>query len=164
MQGDFHKFRAMDARNSNPITMEAPDLTRQPPRSPRERVGGYVILGRAIDKCRADIAGTVGDYHTDCPTDHLLLDWKGVEYPDLRQQVESGADDEAIARWLDGVGRPKTPEEKEAWNEQMEKLVPYEVPAMRDFITREAERLGLDAKTLTLFDYLETDDARSFGG
>ena len=35
----------------------SPDLTKRPPRSPRARLGGYVILPRMLDKGRAAIAG-----------------------------------------------------------------------------------------------------------
>lgn len=139
-----------------------PDLTIHAPRSPRVRVGGYVILGRAIDKCRADLQGTAGQYNSDTPTDHLLLDWKGVKYSTFREQVESGADDEAIAEWLTGVGTPRFEEEIAAWSDEMERFRPYESSDLRDFITGEAERLRLDAVSLTLFDYLETDDQRTF--
>src|SRR4029077_20935443 len=46
------------------------DLTKEPPRSPKTRVGGYVILGRTIDKCRALLWGNIGEYHFDCPLDN----------------------------------------------------------------------------------------------
>ena len=39
------------------------DLTQRPPRSPRVRLGGYVLLPRIIDKARASLAGKLGDYH-----------------------------------------------------------------------------------------------------
>ena len=57
-------------------TITAKNLTKQAPASPRHRTGGYAILSRMTDKARADIAGTMGEYHTDCPLDHMLLDWK----------------------------------------------------------------------------------------
>jgi hypothetical protein len=37
------------------------DLTVRPPRSPRVRLGGYVILPRMLDKCRAMLAGKNGE-------------------------------------------------------------------------------------------------------
>src|SRR6267378_2445381 len=49
------------------------DLTKEAPRSPRIRVGGYAIPGRTIDKCRALVAGNIGEYHFDCPLDNMLL-------------------------------------------------------------------------------------------
>ena len=44
--------------------MNAPNLTQHPPRSPRVRLGGYTILPRLLDKARAVIAGTAGEYRT----------------------------------------------------------------------------------------------------
>ncbi len=43
------------------------------PRSPREKLGGYVIAARTLDKCRAAIAGTLGDYKFDCPLDNFFF-------------------------------------------------------------------------------------------
>jgi Domain of unknown function (DUF5069) len=39
---------------------KAPNLTQRPPRSPRVRLGGYVILPRILDKGRATLAGNAG--------------------------------------------------------------------------------------------------------
>jgi len=54
------------------------DLTKEAPRSPKTRVGDYVILGRTLDKCRALLAGNIGEYHFDCPLDNMLFGWKGI--------------------------------------------------------------------------------------
>ena len=51
------------------MSLHTPDLTKQPPRSPRVRLGGYVILPRMLDKGRATIAGKNGEYHYACPLD-----------------------------------------------------------------------------------------------
>jgi hypothetical protein len=51
------------------------DLTQRPPRSPRVRIGGFVILARAIDKGRAQVAGKLGEYHFACPLDKRFLDF-----------------------------------------------------------------------------------------
>ena len=45
----------------------ARDLTKQAPHSPRERLAGFAIANRAVDKCRASLAGTLGEYRYDCP-------------------------------------------------------------------------------------------------
>ncbi len=140
----------------------AKNLSLEAPRSPRERIGGYGILARAIDKCRADIAGTIGGYHTNCPLDRYLFDWKGTDYAGFRALLEGGSDDEAIVRFVNETGTPKTAEEIAAWSGQMEAYRPYENPDMREWFVGECEPLGLDPKTATLFDYLDTDDARSF--
>ena len=56
----------------------ARDLTKQAPHSPRERIAGFAIASRAIDKCRASLAGVLGDYRYDCPLDNTLFDFKGI--------------------------------------------------------------------------------------
>ena len=44
------------------MTTIAKDLTKEAPRSPRIRLGGYAIIARTIDKGHAHLAGTTGDY------------------------------------------------------------------------------------------------------
>src|SRR6202035_1893602 len=87
------------------------DLTKESPRSPRMRVGGYAILGRTIDKCRALVAGNTGEYHFDCPLDNTLFGFKGVKGDDFKAQIENGASDQQMAGWVDQAGEKNTAEE-----------------------------------------------------
>lgn len=41
----------------------AKDLRKNYPRSPREKLGGYVIAARCVDKCRAFLADMNGEYN-----------------------------------------------------------------------------------------------------
>src|SRR5437016_14076507 len=84
------------------------DLAREAPRSPRIRVGGYAILGRTIDKCRALVAGNIWEYHFDCPVDNMLFGFKGVKGDDFKAQIEQGASDQEMAEWLHRNGEKKT--------------------------------------------------------
>ena len=140
----------------------AQDLTKEAPRSPRIRVGGYAILGRTIDKCRALLWGNIGDYHFDCPLDNYLFGFKGVKGSDFKAQVEAGADDKALAAWLDQNGTAKSAEEVSQWGDQMEASNPYENPERRDWFVEQCEPLGLDPAKTTLFDWLEADDRASY--
>ena len=70
-----------------------PDLTKQPPRSPRVRLGGYVILPRMLDKGRATIAGRNGEYHYACPMDQRLLEFTGIDPEALKKQLAAGKGD-----------------------------------------------------------------------
>src|SRR5437660_12131757 len=74
------------------------DLTKEPPRSPKTRLGGYVILSRTIDKCRALLWGNIGEYHFDCPLDNMLFGFKGIKGHDFKSFVETGANDYEIAK------------------------------------------------------------------
>jgi hypothetical protein len=138
------------------------DLTKEAPASPRHRVGGYAILARLTDNARADIAGKVGDYHTDCPIDHVLLDWKGVEYAPIRKALEAGATDQEIAAYLDTHGTPKTPEEVRAWSEAVEKATMHGDPKKGAWFDEECRKLGLDPAKTTTFEWLEADDRASY--
>ena len=142
--------------------MNAKDLTREPPRSPRVRIRDYVILARAIDKCRAELACTAGDYHYDCPLDRLLFLFKGIASEDLRRAVAQGESDDAIGIWLDEHGVPKTPEEVRAWSDATEAYSLFRNRSKRDDFVAQCEQLGLDPAKATMFDWLEADDEASF--
>jgi hypothetical protein len=140
----------------------AKDLTKEAPTSPRKRIGGYVILGRMADKGRADIAGTVGDYHFNCPLDNYLFGFKNVDGKDVRKLLEDGANNEEIAAWLDANGDAKTADEKAAWSDSLEAARPYDNPEKKDWFIEVCGEAGIDPATSTLFDYLEADDKISF--
>ena len=140
------------------------DLTKESPRSPRVRIGGYAILGRTIDKCRALIAGDIGEYHFDCPLDNMLFGFKGVVGADFKAQIESGASDQQMAEWLDANGQPKTQDEVKRWADEMEANNPYHDPERRDWFVEQTKPLGLDPAKTTLFDWLEADDKASHSG
>lgn len=142
----------------------AKDLSKKAPASPRLRTGGYVILARMADKGRAAIAGTLGDFHFDCPLDNLLFGFKGVKGPDVRKELENGASNEEIATWLDNNGTPKTEEEKRQWSDGMEAYLPYTNPEKKEWFIGVCAEVGIDPQTSTLFDYLDTDDKVSYAG
>src|SRR6185312_4147242 len=76
------------------------DLTKQPPRSPRVRLGGYVILPRCLDKGRAAINGKVGEYHYACPLDQHFLDFAGVDPEAMKKELAAGKGDGEILEWI----------------------------------------------------------------
>ncbi len=138
------------------------DLTKEAPRSPRTRVGGYVILGRTIDKCRALLWGNIGEYHFDCPLDNILFDFKGVKADDFKAEIERGASDEEMAKWMDEIGTKKSPEEVKEWSQQTEAINPHNDPEKREWFAEQVKPHGLDPAKTTLFDWLETDDKASY--
>jgi len=138
------------------------DLTKESPRSPKTRVGGYVILGRTLDKCRALIAGDIGEYHFDCPLDNMLFGWKGITGDDFKAEVEKGATDDEMVKWVDSHGIPKTDAEKKAWVAEMLKANPHENPEKREWYEEQLKPLGLNPATTPLFDWLEADDKASY--
>ena len=134
------------------------DLKKEAPRSPRIRVAGYGILGRTIDKCRALVAGDIGEYHFDCPLDNMLFGFKGLKGDDFKAQIEQGAGDEEIVEWLNQSGERKTPAEIKRWSEKVEASSLYDDLEKHDYFVRETRKLGLDPEKTTTFDWLEIDD------
>ena len=111
---------------STPIP--AQDLTKEFPRSPREMLAGYIHAARMTDKCRAVVAGTVGEYHYNCPLDRYLLDFTGIDAEEFKAFVATGADDAAVAAWITAHSRVKERGAVVAWNNKMRDLRLSEMP------------------------------------
>jgi Domain of unknown function (DUF5069) len=139
------------------------DLTKEAPRSPRIRVGGYAILGRTLDKCRALVAGNIGEYHFDCPLDNMLFGFKSMKGDDFKAQIEQGASDQEMVEWLNQTGENKAPEEIKRWADEVEASSLYNHPEKekRDYFSEEVKKLGLDPAETTTFEWLEVDDRAS---
>ena len=138
------------------------DLTQESPRSPRLLVGGFAILGRTIDKCRALIWGKIGEYHFDCPLDNQLFTFMGVKGGDFKAYVAEGHSDEEITNWVKKNGAKKTETEIAGWNEMVSANNYSSQPREKKaWLEGENNRLGLD-KDGTLFDFLDADDKASF--
>ena len=71
--------RATFSLNMSTSKLSAPDLTQRPPRSPRTRLGGFVLLPRMLDKGRATLAGKNGEYHYNCPLEQHLFNCVGID-------------------------------------------------------------------------------------
>lgn len=93
------------------------DLTKQFPRSPRERLEGLTMLARTIDKGRAHLAGKLGEYIYDCPMDRVLFATIGVDAERFLEGVKGAKDDAEFVAWLRANGKQPTPEEREAHNQ-----------------------------------------------
>src|SRR5450432_1868303 len=105
--------------------ISAPDLTQRPPRSPRCRLGGYVLLPRMLDKGRAEIAGQNGEYNYNCPLDQHLVNYLGFDAAELREQLAAGKGDGEILEWLNANAEHKrTPWEIEQWSEFQQRRGP----------------------------------------
>ncbi len=145
--------------------INAPDLTKRPPRSPRVRLGGLVILPRMLDKGRAAIAGTIGEYHYDCPLDGYVKSFLDFDAEGLRQQLANGAGDGEALEWILANGKNKrTPAEIALWSDHVERTAPGDL-RMRGFIQETHNELAPDRTDInTLFHLLDLDDHVSFGG
>jgi hypothetical protein len=138
------------------------DLTKQAPHSPRERIAGFAIASRTIDKCRASLTGKLGEYHYDCPLDNMLFSFKGINGGQFKTAVQSAKNYEDVGTWLQANGIAKTPVEIKAWSDETEAGSIMKNPEKRAFFIENCTKLGLDPEKSTTFDWLEADDRASF--
>lgn len=108
--------------------LKALDLTREFPRSPRETLGGYVIAGRTLDKCRAVVAGTPGEYHFNCPLDNIFFEFAGIRAEDFKDFVATGASDEEVAGWIVKHAKERPRIEVIKWNNKHRDMRISEMP------------------------------------
>lgn len=101
------------------LKLLAKDLTKEFPRSPRETIAGYVVAGRALDKCRSVLAGTAGEYHSGCPLDLMWLEFAGIPYDAFREFVATGATDLEVAEWIEKTATPRERIEIIRWNNDL---------------------------------------------
>jgi|ERR1051326_4376003 hypothetical protein len=141
------------------------DLTQHPPRSPRVRLGGYVILPRCLDKGRATIAGKSGEYHFNCPLDQRFLEFAGITAEALKKQLEAGKGDGEILEWIQKNAKQKHSDaEIAAWSDHQEGRVPMDNES-RVFFSSLLEKAAPKREDVgTWFELLDLDDYVSFGG
>ena len=143
--------------------MNALNLTQRPPRSPRVRLGGYTILPRILDKARASLAGTLGDYKFNNPLDNVLFGFAGVTAEAFLAQVKTGAGDFELLQWFNAQTR-KSPHEIAVWSAWTETFVENDVETREWLAGRIKEMDARRTDIASLFDYLDFDDCLSFGG
>ena len=109
------------------------DLRKTFPRSMRVKLEGYVHLGRMIDKCRAVLAGTEGEYIYPCPMDERLMHFAGITADQFTAAVRANLTDEGVAAWFRQTATPHEPDELEAWNQQLLQRGPSSTESMERF-------------------------------
>jgi hypothetical protein len=139
------------------------DLTKQPPRSPRVRLGGYVILPRCLDKGRATLTGKNGEYHYACPLDEEFLEFAGVDPEALKKQLEKG--DGEILEWLKtNAKHQRTESEIAAWSAWQEQRAPDNLKSREYFNNLHKTAAAHRTDIVSWFDLLDVDDYASYGG
>jgi len=147
------------------MATNAPDLTKQPPRSPRVRLGGYAILPRMLDKGRAALAGKNGEYDYACPLDQRFLEFAGIDPKALKKQLATGKGDGEILGWINANAKHKrTAPEIEAWSAWQERRAP-DNPDSRGFFNELHQKVAPNRTDIVTWgDLLDVDDYVSFGG
>lgn len=140
------------------------DLTREYPRSPKTLFAGYVIAGRVLDKCRATLAGTAGEYVFDFGIDRVFFDFAGLDADEFKAYVATGATDEEVADWIKAKARLHSPAEVASWNftlkcRRISELPPDRQAWVQDYLLANVPP-ELQEKVIFNFDLLDAEEGR----
>jgi hypothetical protein len=92
------------------------DLTQRPPRSPYDCLDGLSWMPRLIDKARAKLAGTLGEYVYNSGCDRAYFRFLGITPEAFLEAVAQNQTDEGIAAWLRLHAKPLSDQEKQEHN------------------------------------------------
>lgn len=144
------------------------DLTKEVPRSAFVTLGGIVFLPRAIDKARADLAGTRGEYRSRTGRSAWMCDFLGITSEDFHEAVRTRATDAEVWEWVSANMVARTPREIVEHNDWMCNRTPdNDIWTWEDF-WKFMNDIGCGDRTdiSRHFDRLDLDEGREvpFGG
>ncbi len=137
-----------------------------PLRSPRETLGGYVILPRLIDKVRLHARGKLPpEYHPQLLAPEPALDGRflaftGLDAGRLRAAILSSPDDATVLSWVERHGKPRTDAEKTAWAGAIDAYRPDSKRAARRAQNYPTVAARFDVGGMSVFDLIDLDEGR----
>jgi hypothetical protein len=149
------------------VKYSSPDLTQHPPRSPRLRLGGYVLLPRILDKGRAALAGKLGEFHyAGKGMDRHFFNFVGLDHESLTKELAKGASDSEVLAWVHANARhQRQPWEIAAWSEYHVRRVPdSDNETLLEFADNVKKFTATREDINTWFDLIDIDDYCTFGG
>jgi hypothetical protein len=136
------------------------DLSKQPPRSPREELRGLCMVPRMIDIARAKLpGGNIGEYQIGRGISGLVLAHLGIDVAAFVESVAAAEDEAALAA---AIASRRPEKENRLLNLRLRRATVKDVP---DDLRESFERFyGANlAADKRVFDILEEDDVRAFG-
>ena len=132
------------------------------PRSPYERLGGYVHLPRLVDKAKLHRQGLLNGYnYKTVGFDKHLLAFLKLDPDAFEEAANRLEDDSAILRWIEKNGAKHTAAAIEHWNEAMISRHPDNAEKKARFLHFLKEAGGESRKDIrTYFDLIEFDEGR----
>ena len=132
------------------------------PRSPYDRLGGYVHLPRLIDKAKLHRKGLLDGYnYKTVGFDKHLLAFLRLNADAFEEAAHRLDDDAAILDWVKENGAKHSAESIEHWNETMISRKPDTAAKKARFLHFLKESGGEGRKDIkTYFDLIEFDEGR----
>ena len=137
------------------------DLAKEYPASVREKMHGIVQLKRTIDKGVAAAAGTIGEYHYDCPMDKHLFEFLGMEAEPLLDVIKSAKGESEISEYVAPFVHAKDDDEIAKFNEEWLKHGP-DLTVPDNYFLKLRNEVAPDRTDVTSWaDLLDLDEKRS---
>jgi hypothetical protein len=137
-------------------------MERLHPRSPYEKLGGYVHLPRLIDKARLHRRGLLNGYnYKTVGFDKHLLEFLKLDGDALEEIANQLDDDAAILEWVQENGAKHSSAAIEQWNQALISRHPDTAAKKARFLHFLKEAGGEGRKDIrTYFDLIEFDEGR----
>ncbi len=132
------------------------------PRSPYDRLGGYVHLPRLIDKAKLHRKGLLNGYnYKTVGFDKHLLAFLKLNPDNFEEAANRLESDGAILEWIEQNGTRHAPKEIEEWNQAMISRHPDSAVKKARFTHFLKDAGGEGRKDIrTYFDLIEFDEGR----
>ena len=137
-------------------------MERLHPRSPYEKLGGYVHLPRLIDKAKLHREGLLNGYnYKTVGFDKHLLAFLKIDGDVFEETVHRLGNDDAILQWVQKNGVRHSAEKIEQWNQAMTSRHPDTAAKKARFTPFLKEAGGEGRKDIrTYVDLIEFDEGR----
>ena len=137
-------------------------MQRLHPRSPYEKLGGYVHLPRLIDKAKLHRKGLLNGYnYKTVGFDKHLLSFLKIDGDAFEEAVDRLEEDAAILQWIQENCKKHSDDAVEQWNEAMVLRHPDTAAKKARFLHFLKEAGGEGRKDIrTYFDLIEFDEGR----
>lgn len=137
-------------------------------RSPYDKVGRLVYLGRMLDKIRLHAAGKLpADYVANLGDakpgmfDTRCCSFLGVSHEEIRREVLAGRSDEEVLAWAEAKAGRRSDEQCYIWNSFMMKRGWHDPAENLQGLRKRIAESGLEGRGIeTTFDYIDADEGR----
>ena len=135
-------------------------------KSPYETLDGIVYFPRMLEKIRMHARAELPDEYIPylgSGFDGRCIDFLGVSYEAVKEQVLAGKSDQEVMQWCKEHGTNRSETEIFVWNEFMIKRGWRDSPPQRDSFETYKEKYGFGGRPdiKTYFDFFEIDEGRA---
>ncbi len=137
-------------------------MRKRHPRSPYEKLGGFVHLPRLIDKAKLHRKGLLNGYnYKSVGFDKHFLAFLKLDGDAFEEAAHRLDDDKAILKWVEENGAKHSTESIDEWNQAMISRHPDTAAKKARFVHFLKEAGGNGRKDIkTYFDLIEFDEGR----